>query len=499
MLFVPLTLREIRLGFSVFAAVLLLVTTFAGQAAAADEDNPNVEKVTALNKKALDLYNDLEFEESRKVLKQALDLCSSSGLDRHPIAARTHIHMGVVLIAAKQQELGVKQFRTALDIQPDIQVTKALANPEILEAFKEAAASMPEAPKDGGGAAPSGGAAEEVVKGIKHNPTGRGRKGKAIPIIATIGDDVTGYTKVMLEYRPEGAPEYLEREMKKSGNKYVGEIPADATEGNIVSYYIEADSDDENADSIATSGSEDRPYNVSLTGAAKEGGDNGGGGGGCEGDDCEEEAGPPIFIGVMGGLGYGFTTGFGEINDHNKVNPGFASAAVAQIAPEIGYFISPTFRLSLQIRYQMVSGTTPLNLDKYLTPAYQEMYPKDVEKCGTDHLCSTQTSSAVAVLARGTWFYGSDMVRPYFSLALGGGAIRHLVHFTSSLGKVCGKNGDQECVDTVLAGPVFAGPGAGVLIAIMPNFGFLLDLTSVIGFPKFTYNLDVNGGVSLRF
>ena len=507
MLFVPMTLREIRLGFGVFVAVLLLlVSSLARQAAAAPgDDNPNIEKITALNKKALDAYNDLEFEESRKILKQALDLCSSSGLDKHPIAARTHIHMGVVLIAAKQQDLGVKQFRTALEIQPDIQVTKALANPEILDAFKEAASSMPAPPPDaaGGGDAggtSAGGGAAEVVKGIKHTPPGRGRKGKPLTIVATIGDDVTGYTKVMLEYRPEGAPEYLEREMKKSGNKYVGEIPADATEGNLVSYYIEADSDDENADSIATSGSEDRPYNVSLAGPAnEEGGGEGGGGGGCDGDDCEEEAGPPIFVALMGGLGYGFTTGFGEINDHNKVSPGFASAAVAQIAPEIGYFISPTFRLSLQIRYQMVSGTTPLNLKKYLTPAYLAVHPEDLDKCGSDYLCSTRTSSAIAVLARGTWFFGADMFRPYFSLALGGGAIRHLVKFTSSLGKVCGKNGDQECIDTVLAGPVFAGPGAGVLIAVMPNFGFLVDLTTVIGFPKFTYNIDLNGGVALRF
>ena len=507
MLFVPMTLREIRLGFGVFAAVvLLLLSSLARQAIAAPgDDNPNIEKITALNKKALDAYNDLEFEESRKILKQALDLCSSSGLDKHPIAARTHIHMGVVLIAAKQQDLGVKQFRTAIEIQPDIQVTKALANPEILDAFKEAAASMPAPPPDAGGgdagAAGTGGAAE-VVKGIKHNPSGRGRKGKAIPIVATIGDDVTGYTKVMLEYRPEGAPEYLEREMKKSGNKYVGEIPADATEGNLVSYYIEADSDDENADSIATSGSEDRPYNVSLSGEPPKdngGGSSGGGAGGCEGEDCDEEAaGPPIFIGLMGGLGFGFTTGFGEINDHNKVNPGFAPAAVAQIAPEIGYFISPTFRLSLQIRYQMVSGTTPLNLKKYLTPAYLAVHPEDIDKCGSDYLCSTRTSSAMAVLARGTWFFGSDMFRPYFSLALGGGAIRHRVTF-SSLNKVCGKNGDQDCVDTVLAGPVFAGPGAGLLIAVVPNFGVLLDLTSVIGFPKFTYNIDLNGGVALRF
>ena len=305
-----------------------------------------------------------------------------------------------------------------------------------------------------------------------------------------------GYTKVMLEYRPEGAPEYLEREMKKSGNnKYSAEIPASATDGNLITYYIEADSDDENADSIATSGSEERPYSVSLSGPSERGGH----GGDCEGDDCDDQASAPYFVSLMGGIGYGFTTGNGEINDRNKVSPGIAPASAAQIAPEVGYFITPSFRLSLQFRYQIVSGTTPLNLDKYLSADYLKMYPDDINRCGPDHLCSTRTKSAVAVLARGTWLFGAGLFRPYFSLALGGGQIRHLVKFKNSLPPVCGVNGDQVCVDTVVSGPIFAGPGGGVLLAIMPNVGVLVDVTSVLGFPNFTYNFDLNGGVAVRF
>lgn len=524
MLFAPLSPRRLRIGLGALVTVIALAMVPVPAHGQADDSNPAIEQITELNKKALDAYNDLEFEESRKLLKQALDLCTSAGLDGHPVAARTHVHMGVVLIAAKQQDLGIKQFKRALEIQPDIQVTKALANPEILDAFKAASADTtpPAAAKDGAteppagqaGGQPSGQAAGEApspsapvapagVSGIQHSPSGRGKKGQAIPIVATIGADVTGYTKVLLEYRPEGAPEYLEREMKKSGDKYIGEIPADATEGNIVSYYIEADNDDEDADSIAMSGSEDRPYNVSLLGEAPAAGASVGGE--CEGDDCEAQAGAgrPFFVGVMGGIGFGYTTGYGEINDGNKVNPGFAQASAAQIAPEVGYFMTPNFRVSLLLRYQILGATTPLNLDKWLAqqgPQYLAKYPNDINKCGTDHLCSTRTTSAVAVLARGTWLFGTGVFRPYFSLAVGGGQIRHLVKFTNSLGKVCGAKGDVDCVDTVLAGPVFAGPGAGILLAILPNLGVLVDVTTVIGFPSgFTYNIDVNGGVAARF
>lgn len=489
-----------------FGAFLALPTCFPAwaqaqdAAATADDDNPAIEKITNLNKKALDAYNDLEFEEARKILKQALDLCASAGLDSHPVAARTHIHMGVVLIAAKQQDLGLKQFRKAIEIQPDIQVTKALANPEILQAFKEAGAMPVEPPAAGadkGGPAATAPAprAPEQLKGMQHRALGRAAKGKAIPIVVAIGDDVTGYTKVLLEYRPEGVAEFQEVEMKKAGNRYSAEIPASATQGSLVSYYIEADSDNEDADAIATSGTEDHPYNVSLVSAAvgREGG------GGCAGGDCveEEEAGPPIFLGLMGGTGFGFVSGSGEINTGSKAS-GFAAAGAAQITPEVGYFLAPRFRLSLQLRYQVLSATTPVNLDKALSDQYKRDNPDwKMKQCGGDGLCSTGSGVTVAVLARAAWFFGADLFRPYFSLALGGGVLRHEVTF-ASLGKICGTAGTETCVDTVLAGPVFAGPGAGVLFAITPKFGVVAEVTSLLGFPNFTYNFDLNIGFSAR-
>jgi len=98
------TLRVLRAGLGPVLAFLLLLAPLAARA---QDDSAAIEKITTLNKKALDAYDNLEFEDARKLLKQALDLCTSAGLDKHPIAARTHVHMGVVLIAAKQQELGI--------------------------------------------------------------------------------------------------------------------------------------------------------------------------------------------------------------------------------------------------------------------------------------------------------------------------------------------------------------------------------------------------------
>src|SRR5439155_14163258 len=123
------------------AAFLVLGWLTATSARAFADDADAIARVTKMNKKAIEEYENLNFEEARKILKEALDLCASSGLDKHPIKARTHIHLGIVIFAGfKQKELALKQFRKALEIQPDIRLTKSLANPEIQAAFDEALA-----------------------------------------------------------------------------------------------------------------------------------------------------------------------------------------------------------------------------------------------------------------------------------------------------------------------------------------------------------------------
>ncbi|HEY7373022.1 MAG TPA: tetratricopeptide repeat protein [Polyangia bacterium] len=131
---------------AVLLAVLASLLTIAVPGTAAAQDQGAVNKVTNLNKKAIDAYNKQDYETARELLKQALELCASAGLDKHPIRARTHIHFGIVAIVGfKQREVGLKQFRKALEVQPDIKLTKSLATPELQDAFEEAVLA------DGGG------------------------------------------------------------------------------------------------------------------------------------------------------------------------------------------------------------------------------------------------------------------------------------------------------------------------------------------------------------
>jgi hypothetical protein len=116
-----------------------LTLAIPATAAAAPSEAQAVEKVTQLNRKALDAYAKQDWETARALLKEALELCASAGLDKHAIRARTHIHFGAVAITGfHQREVGLKQFRKALEVQPDIKLTKAIATPELQDAFEEA-------------------------------------------------------------------------------------------------------------------------------------------------------------------------------------------------------------------------------------------------------------------------------------------------------------------------------------------------------------------------
>src|SRR5450631_2305671 len=116
-----------------------IATTEVASAASPAGDPAAVAKVTNLNKKALEAYSQQDYDTARDLLKQALEVCTSAGLDQHPITARTHVHFGVVAIVGfKQREVGLKQFRKALEIEPDIKLTKSLVTPELQDAFEEA-------------------------------------------------------------------------------------------------------------------------------------------------------------------------------------------------------------------------------------------------------------------------------------------------------------------------------------------------------------------------
>jgi hypothetical protein len=141
--------------FGVLAGTLILVLG-ASRAAAQN----GVDEIEKLNKQALEAYDGLSFDQAKGLLEQALSQADAAGLANAPIAAGTHLNLGMVLIAGFQEARGpaktaqreeaVEQFRAALKIQPDLMPPTGLFNPEVQALFDEVKATMrpePEPPK----------------------------------------------------------------------------------------------------------------------------------------------------------------------------------------------------------------------------------------------------------------------------------------------------------------------------------------------------------------
>ena len=443
-------------------------------AARADAQDDAIEKITQLNKDAITAFQQKKYDDARKVLKQALDIAASAGLETHPIAARTHIHFGIVIIVGFQQrDLGVKQFKKAIEIQSDINLTKALITPELEEAFAEAKKGPTAA---GTSSTPPGtsGDGETAEADLSHEPVTESKQGASISITVKVQPELQ-FDKLVLAYRPDGATEFLGREMKQeSEGTFEAEIPDTATGGSVVAYYIEAQ--DADGGLVATRGTVENPIVVHLAGVGARRHDVE------DRDQDDEEDDEPesrIFVALMAGTGFGWATGEGDTNADIPIDPaGLAMAGIGHISPEVGYWMNTSLMLSAQLRYQYITGTTDIydvNNRVYHTANY-----------------------AFAAFVRATWRYGEDKFHPFFSLALGGGRIRHVVSYQRRE-KDCGQNHDQTCIDTIGAGPVLLGPGAGFMYDITDTAAIVVQANSVVGFPSFTVNLDANVGVALAF
>src|SRR5262245_44277521 len=467
--------------FVCLAAIALSALAATPAARAEAEDSAAVEKITKLNKKAVDEYQNLNFEEARKLLKNAIELCGQSNLDNHPVTARTYVHLGIVTFTGfKQRDEAIKHFRKALEIQADIKLDKILATPEVQEVYDEAIAAQKEAvaagkkppvePKAGGGS-------------IDHEPIKESKQNTAIAIKAAV-DPGLGAKKVVLSFSADGADDFADKEMKEDppgSGTFSAEIPQSATHGGVVDYFIEALGDNDSP--IATKGSAKKTLKIVMLGAngkplvpaiRK----------GKKPETPAEDETPSWFIGVGVGSGVGWTTGKGEVNaTGDVVKPaGFSMSRLMHFAPEVGYYVSPELLLSVQLRFQLVTGAN-------------EFKSTDPMECG-DGVCSPGTY-AFAGFARASYFFGEGDLRTYVAGNLGLGTIRHVAAFESQ--QKCGPTGNQTCIDTVPAGPVFVGGGMGIMYSLSPAFALTLGTNALVGFSKFTFHVDLNAGAAFEY
>src|SRR6266700_5101362 len=79
----------------------------------AQPELPAIAQILELNRKAVNDYDNLNFDEARTELREALALCDRHNLGNHPVRARTYLTMGVVLLAADaaHREVAIAHFR----------------------------------------------------------------------------------------------------------------------------------------------------------------------------------------------------------------------------------------------------------------------------------------------------------------------------------------------------------------------------------------------------
>lgn len=491
-------MTTIRSRVSRCVALSVLATAVCLGSPAAAQDPAALEKVTSLNKKAVAAYENLEFDEAIRLLQNALQLCAAEGMNKHAAKARTHIHLGMVMVGGlKQTDRGIAQFKRALEIDPAIKLTKSLVNPDIQAAFDEAVRTIAEPDRTAEDKAPEAaspvaggdaGRAPRNVTGVVHTPVTEAAPASTIEIRAAV-DEKLAPDKVILAYRAEGASDFLARDMEQDeAGWYVARIPDPATQGSVVSYYIEARN--KAGQPLAANGSLTEPHVISL--AAPQPADQVADGESPDGDvDVEEEAdeadrggAPRYFLALGIGAGYGYASGTPEVSPTDGEDTlnfsGFAPAQLMHISPEFGYYYSSRLLLSLQGRIQLVTGATEV---------------RD-ESCPEKGVCAP-AKGALAALGKATWFFGEPgAFRPFASMSAGFGEIRHLVSLPL---KDCGPDpmNGVVCQDTILGGSVLLGPGAGFTYALSDAFSFIGSVNALAGFPNTTLNFDLNVGVAL--
>jgi len=424
--------------------------------AQADDEDAAIEEATNLNRKALEEYDNLNFDAARNILEEALQLCSKRGLNNHPIKARTHLHLAVVIMAGgpSRHDEAIRQFRKALAIQPDIKPTSRIANPEVQSAFNEA--------KRGLGAGPSGAASSDA----------RSARSRSDAAAAAAGG--TEKTSPPAATQPPPPTPEAQAAQSAPGSSREASPPAktQATPNSSTGGPTEA--------GPGTRGATVAEAKVGKPEEEEEGGTE-------EEDETEAPQKSSWYLALGVGTGLGWTSGNGDINSQTKVTSKFGSSWLGHALPEVGYFVSRDVILSLQLRLQLVSGAT------------SERDPSGTT-CGSDHVCDP-ARGAFAALARITWLLGQGKLVPYLSAEAGGGQIRHLATFPNSVNNAnCGSNPTHAmmCVDTVTAGPILLGPGAGVLLRATPGFGLTLGINSLVGFPDFTVHFDLNVGAAVE-
>jgi hypothetical protein len=222
---------------------MIVVALWSGSAWTQDEATAAaIDQVAKLNRNAVADVEGREWDGAKKKLLDALVLAKRAGLDNHPIMARTYVNLGVVhVMGFKNRDKGVQSFRRALDIQPDIGVTRTIAvTPEVPEVFEEAGGRPGRVRLVGPGDGLGEPDLPAHVSGLECPVADQTRIDQAVPVRCAVSPNLP-VKKVFLLYREPVKQRFTAVEMKRTPKGWFqGRIPERVIYGESVQFYFEA-------------------------------------------------------------------------------------------------------------------------------------------------------------------------------------------------------------------------------------------------------------------
>jgi hypothetical protein len=302
-----------------------------------------------------------------------------------------------------------------------------------------------------------------------------------------------GLAKVFLLYRLPGSEDFGTVEMERTEKGwYQGKIPKKAVTGKSVQLYFEGRNgagkpvvSNGRADSPnlilirEDAAAEEAEHETGVSGQALDTEEN-------PLDERDESQGPRLYlgkvdkskigldtrygnrkwwIGLGAGSGFGYAKGNGletrqDLEMKYPYVAGGGWAGLGQLAPEIGYQITPDFAVSIEGRNQWIPQ--PAKYSKFVA------------------------TGAQSVLARALFFTKQSRLRFYGSLMAGGGEGFRFVLYPDP------DPSRRDYKDTVRGGPGIAGAGGGLYYEMSHSLSFVTEVNLLAGFPIFSAVADLN-------
>jgi hypothetical protein len=209
--------------------------------------------VAALNIKAMEKYDDYDFEGAKQTLEDALALSKRVGCSSNLVTAKTYLYLGVVEVGGlKDYQAGKKAWFKAFALFPEIKVPRRIATPRLMRYFKasraafKAAGGVSAVARPGGRPSPGrpGTRARPAPRpkgppqGLEHTPLSEAEQTKDLEISCRVADAFDA-GRVVVFYKPAYAATYRKQAATKKGKwTWTAVVPGKEVRGKQMRYYI---------------------------------------------------------------------------------------------------------------------------------------------------------------------------------------------------------------------------------------------------------------------